>query len=253
MIRAFIAVNLSIGVLRGVGDVERALRLRCTEDGWDVRWVAPPNQHVMLRYLGEVGPALAAPLRDALHIHALPLPSFPLRARGLGLAEGGQPSPRIVVGIEDPEAGLAALDSALSVALEAVGLEPDLGKADHCLVIGRVRSTGRDSLDSLLGSARAADFGESVVSEVVVYRSDLADPGREFRALVRVPLQGERPQPMERAPGERPVEGTTEVEPVPAGEAVEVSDAREASGIAAVEAAAEGGAEQADVHQREEA
>jgi len=191
VIRAFLAVNLNVSVLRRVNDVQRALRDRCAEDGWDIKWVAPPNLHVVVRYLGEVGEALPDPLAEAVTPHIRRLPPFPLRAHGVRIDEGGK-GPRVVAGIEDSEGGMDALRAALAAPLEEIGFKPLPVEGGVEMVLGRVRQEGETPLGELASAAAEADFGESIVTELAAYRSDLAVPRFEFRDLFRVRLTGRR-------------------------------------------------------------
>lgn len=195
MIRAFVAVNLSVPVLRRISEVQRALRERAAADGWDVKWIAPPNLHVQLRYLGEINSALPAVLEEVLGRKVEGLPPFPLRARGLRTLSAEGLQDRLVVDLEDPEGGLARLDAAVSEQLEEVGFRSNPGGAAPHVVVARVRSPGATPLVALASEAAAADFGESLVAEVVAYRSDVAASGDEFRDLFRTRLGGERRPP----------------------------------------------------------
>ena len=193
--RAFVAVNLSVSVLRRVNDVQRALRQRCLEDGWEVRWVPPPSLNIVLRYLGEIGWALPVSLEDALAPRLGRLPPFPLHARNLEILEGAEGPSKVVVGIEDPESGLASLQRALAGPLEEVGFKPEDEPRAIELVIGRVGTVGETPLLELASEAAEADFGECMIGELVVYRSDVKVPGAEFRDIFRVRLSGRRPAP----------------------------------------------------------
>jgi 2'-5' RNA ligase len=212
VIRSFMAVNPNLGVLRRVSEVQRALRGRSRVDGWDVKWIAPPNLHVVVRYLGEVGEALPPSLADALTPQVRPLPPFPLRARGLRMPDGeGRPA-RVVVGLEDPEEGLAALCRALQEPLDRIGFKLEAPPPAPELVVGRVRTPGQTPLLVLASDAAEADFGESLVTELLAYRSDVVVPGSEFDCLLRIRLSGRRPQ---RAGSRESAEAPAAEPPVP--------------------------------------
>lgn len=210
-IRAFVAINLSVATLRRVCAAQRELMEPLSAAEWDVKWIAPPNLHVVLRHLGEVGVALPAALAEVLLARVGPLPAFRLGARSIRPVEAPGGRIDLVVGIEDLDSGFEALGAAVAAPLEEIGFMPLDALPPALLAIGRVRDAGEIPLDELLGAAATADFGESLVDELLVYRSDAGVPGSEFRCLARVGLSGRRGAPApEAGDGEdaRPEQGS---------------------------------------------
>jgi 2'-5' RNA ligase len=232
IIRAFLSVNLSIEVLRAITVAQREARERCAAAGWSIAWVPPPNEHVILRYLGEISVALPQPLVTAMRAHVEPLPPFPLRASGLRAradeaktpdapptvaATGGttrteaagteaagteapgpeaprlQHSARIVVQLADETGGLERLQAALVAPLQDLGFRPFEPRPITEMVVGRVVAAGSTPLDVLLAPAAEIEFGSSLVMDVLLYKSTAHAPRGEYVRLGYVSLLGHSP------------------------------------------------------------
>ena len=215
LIRAFFAVNLSVGVLRDIAEVGRVERLHCADSGWKIKWVAPPNLHIVIRCLGEIDSVLPQALRDHVAPLGANLPALPLRARGIQaieiptLSDETPPAMVVVARIEDESGCLATLRDSLATTLAAVGLplppatEP--GPWTPYVVVGRVLERDETPLNDVLAEWSHTDFGRSLAREIVLYRSDGARAGQEYTRLWQLPLQGplpERPTPEPEPPVE---------------------------------------------------
>jgi 2'-5' RNA ligase len=217
LIRAFFAVNLSVGVLRDIAEVGRVERPHCADSGWKIKWIAPPNLHIVIRCLGEIDSVLPHALRDHITPLAANLPALPLRARGIQALEiptlSEEPPAAVVVAqIEDESGCLATLRDSLATPLAAAGLplpantEPTPW-TPH-VVVGRVLERGETPLSDVLAEWGHTDFGQSLAREIVLYRSDGARVGQEFTRLWQLPLRGPMPEQPAPAP-EPPVESPT--------------------------------------------
>ena len=189
-IRTFIAVKPGLAVLRQVSEAQRELRARCIAAGWDIRWIAPPGLHVVLRYLGEICPELASPIKDVLLPRVSAFSPFPVRAAGFRCLEAEPGKQTVHVDVHDVSGELARLRAELDVQLDEMGFvrfDPDVGAG---LVVGRVKAPGAVPLEDLLAPARDLDFGEGLIRDLVMYRSDRGRPGEELGRLWRIGLRG---------------------------------------------------------------
>lgn len=116
-------------------------RLRAS--GADVKWVAPANLHLTLKFLGEVDPQRLPQLIAALEAACAGRSVLGLEVAGCGAFP--QPSaPRVVwLGLAGGVEALAGLAGAVEQAFGALGFEADKRRFQPHLTLGRLRRRGR--------------------------------------------------------------------------------------------------------------
>jgi 2'-5' RNA ligase len=189
-VRAFLAVNLPIALLRRIGDEVATLRTSVQEAGARVSWVPAANLHVTLKFLGPIRPELVEGIRGALARGLETRSGFELEMRGFG----GFPSsaaPRVLwAGVaEQPQ--LSALVREIETWMEALGLPREERPYQPHLTIGRYAGGSREADTAVtlgLESRAAMVLGAGRVSEVVLYESRVVGKGAEYHALCRVPF-----------------------------------------------------------------
>ncbi len=179
MARLFIAVDLSVAVVERLAVVQREVAALLKDES-AVRWVAPPDIHVTLKFLGEVDEAMLPMLDDALTRISRPL--FPFEVNCCRL--GGFPD------LAHPQILWAGLDAkgAEVMGLLRQTIERDLGElgfgADpreyrpH-LTLGRLR-TGAVIDAAALEAVADLDFGASFVKDIVLFESRRSAAGAEY-------------------------------------------------------------------------
>jgi 2'-5' RNA ligase len=127
--RLFVALDLPDDVKRSLEPLAKGLG--------DVRWSTPDQQHLTLRFLGEVDNGTTHDVVDALAtVPALP---FELRLKGLGhFPPRGEPQV-LWVGV-DRSAELKSLKRRIDRALAAVGMRPESRKFAPHVTIARIRA-----------------------------------------------------------------------------------------------------------------
>lgn len=184
MIRAFIAVDLNPEVIANIGLAGDELRHHLRH----VRWVAPANFHLTLKFLGSIEdaaePAIGAALRREIGL----FPRFTINAKGLGVFPSPA-RPRVLwVGFTgDP---LVLLASKIESALEPLGFAPESRRFTPHMTIGRWRESDSASapLRQQLAKWQKHEFGTSAVDAVNVMQSLLHPRGASYRNLMAVPL-----------------------------------------------------------------
>jgi 2'-5' RNA ligase len=184
VLRAFIAVEIDPEVIGKISTAITELKSRVS----GVRWVAPTNFHLTLKFLGDVEEAqinrIGATLEEQFH----PFPRFTINAKGLGVFPDFR-RPRILwVGLAGIE--LASLVSRLESALEPLGFAPEKRSFTPHLTIGRWRQTERASktLGQALESWKDYQFGVTNIDEMILFQSKLNPKGAIYTKLKTVTL-----------------------------------------------------------------
>ena len=180
VIRTFVAVLLDEELRSRISEVQQ----RVKELAPDVKWVAPENFHVTLKFLGDVRRDRISVVQAALDEATRGFEAFDLSISGLGVF----PTPRrprvIWVGVEDGREQLVALAKAVEHRLVKAGFEKDDKPFRSHITIGRVRegkpiaglSEGLDEIDT-------SGLGMQRVSSISVMESVLKRGGSEYTPL----------------------------------------------------------------------
>ncbi len=183
MIRAFIAVSLAPVVIEEIAKMQRALQ---SAKG-DIRWTRAEGWHLTLKFLGDITPMQVAPIVEALGRALSTQPPLHIVAQGLG-AFPHLTRPRVVwAGVHGE--GLTALSEQIETALMALDFPPEERDFTPHLTLGRVRSLrGWEQVLSVVKEHEQARFGESAITEVTLYQSDLRPTGAVYRPLGAIAL-----------------------------------------------------------------
>lgn len=190
-IRAFLAINFPVAVVRRIADEVSSIKQRVADTGCRVAWVPAANIHLTLKFLGMIEAPSAEAIVGRLGRELAGRTPFDLEARALGAFPSPE-HPRVLwVGVQAP-AALAALQQ------DVEGWMADLGyareeKAFHPhLTIGRVKEPGTvpaaEWLPALLQERAATTFGVGRATEVVLYESRTLGSASEYHALGRAAL-----------------------------------------------------------------
>ena len=201
-IRAFIAINLPVAVVRRIADDVAALRGAAPAEAAasDVAWVPAANLHVTLKFLGMIRPesveAIHGALSDALSTAGRA--PFDLEARGMGAFPDVRDARVLWVGLRDQPL-LVAVQQEVEKQLVALGFAAEERPFHPHITIGRARS-GAASWEAPFAARAERSFGVGRVTEVVVYESRTHGRGSEYRALARIQLGLGGAAPVRSAP-----------------------------------------------------
>jgi 2'-5' RNA ligase len=178
-VRAFVAVRMNHRVEDAIAATIQDLRR--PRDG--VRWVARPNLHVTLKFLGPaVDPHRLEPLTTGLHELAMKTAGFDVEASGLGAFPNLEHARAIWVGLHSVELG--ALAARVESTAAAYGFERETRRWSGHLTIGRIRDKRLPSKTrELLNANVDREFGTSRIESITLYRSHLLPEGSNYEAL----------------------------------------------------------------------
>ena len=168
MPRLFVAVALP-------EEVEVALDRLC-EGLPGMRWSAPGQFHLTLRFIGEVGQGAFYEIGE--HLTAVGHPPFELALAGLGQFPPRGAPHTLWAGVEDPSGALPALRRRIERALAETGVPPERRKFAPHVTLGRFRGPPPDDrLASYLFRRNLFRTERFPVSSFGLYSSQLRPEG----------------------------------------------------------------------------
>ena len=181
-IRAFLAVEISDEIRAAAGGLIEEMSL----PQYDVKWVRPGNVHVTIKFFGTIDPAQVTSIADVMESIGREWRPFEISVERVGVFPDLR-RPRIVwLGIGEGRKNLERLSREAEEALRPVGFPPERRPFKGHLTIGRVRSQrGGAELARQIERRRGFRAGRAVVSELVLFRSDLRPGGAVYTPLER--------------------------------------------------------------------
>ena len=184
MIRAFIAVEIAAPTIASISTAIEQLKPRIE----GIRWIAPSNFHLTVKFLGDIDESKVNPIGEALTGALRPFPACTINAKGLGVFPSIK-RPRVLwVGLVGSE--LIALAAQVDLALAPLGFSrEERGFTPH-LTIGRWRQGARtkSTLATALDRWQDFDFGGSAIDEVILFQSMLKPQGAIYTRIKVMPL-----------------------------------------------------------------
>lgn len=191
MMRVFLAVELSSDVRTSIAALQEALK-SSIRPGVAIRWVRPENLHLTLRFLGEVEPSVVTALVETLPDRVRACQPFSFSLRGGGCFPNAK-RPRVAwVGVDPVPDELGRVQRAADDAVRHHGFPPEGRGFEPHLTIARFKTskTPEKSVSPLVTALEDRDFGETRVSEIVLFESRLSPRGASYHAVERFRLSG---------------------------------------------------------------
>jgi 2'-5' RNA ligase len=190
IVRLFVGVELDDRVREAAADVAESLK-RQLANRVEARWIAAPNLHITLWFIGEVDDRRGEHVLAALD-SPFEEPAFDIDIEGLG-AFPPSGSPRVLwLGVGSGAENLRRLHTELALRLRPLGFEPERRPYSAHLTIARVKEVSRAipyrALREMLQTIPARP-GRSRTTDVTLFRSRLSPKGSNYEALLRIPLQ----------------------------------------------------------------
>ena len=185
MLRAFIAVEIAHEVINRIAAAIDQLRPQVK----GIRWLAPANLHLTLKFLGNIDESQVEAIGHALTEALRPFPRCTISAKGLGVFPNVK-RPRVLwVGLVGDQ--LILLAAKVESALAPLGFMPEERSFTPHLTIGRWRQTDRSdrTLEQALSKWRSFEFGQSPVDEVILFQSVLKPAGATYTRLRVIALE----------------------------------------------------------------
>ncbi|MFZ2096153.1 MAG: RNA 2',3'-cyclic phosphodiesterase [Anaerolineales bacterium] len=184
VIRAFIAIDLSIDIQHRLDDVQRDYKAQLSNI--PIRWVAASNIHLTLRFLGDVSLSNLNILTDMIQTEISSHHQFDISVGGSGAFPNNR-QPRVIwIGVEAPPE-LATIQNGIETTTARLGYTREERAFSPHLTLGRisrnVNSQDMKLISKALESTRVGFLGITCVDKVHLYRSDLQPTGAVYTQI----------------------------------------------------------------------
>jgi 2'-5' RNA ligase len=187
-IRAFLALDPPPEVLRGIADIQSALKrnIRGT-----LSWVRPEGIHLTLKFFGGIAESDVGAVSEVVAGQTAGIRPLRLEAKGLGVFPNLR-RPRVLwIGIGGETARLTALQQAIEEGLEAAGFPREERPFRAHLTLARIKSPqGLAGLDGALAAKGAESAGVFTATCLTLFKSELTPKGAIYTVLNHFPFQG---------------------------------------------------------------
>jgi 2'-5' RNA ligase len=187
--RTFIAIDLPEEIKAALSEIQKQLKSTAA----DVKWVAPENIHLTLKFLGERDNKKVEAITQILETAAAETKSYRINITSLG-AFPTQTSPRVIwVGIQQGDAETKKIADILEKMICEVGIPKEDRPFSSHITIGRTRSSlGREKLVQELNHLDGTLAGKNLsftVEKITLYKSTLTPKGPIYEALKEASLK----------------------------------------------------------------
>jgi len=176
--RLFIAIEIADTVKKKLTEFQNYLRKTAA----DVKWVAPENLHITLKFIGYMAEEKIGEVEQAITDSVRHIKPFHLYYTGVDAFPAGK-NPRVIFArAEDTQGVLEKIHKKLNEQLVALGIEQDGRKFDAHVTVGRVKS--RRNIEKFIhrmNSYGKSDFGDEKITRLVLMQSTLSPNGPTYR------------------------------------------------------------------------
>jgi 2'-5' RNA ligase len=198
-IRTFVAVELDDEHHRALRDLQTRLKRELaaakpagSATARAVRWVAPDNIHLTLKFLGDVAAATMPALQQAIADACAGTPPFTLNLAGAGAFPNTRHPNVLWVGVSGEVERAAQLAQRIDDACATLGFAREERPFSPHLTLGRVQRDARPGerqwIGELIENASVGNLGELRVERVSVMKSELRPGGSVYTRLAEVRL-----------------------------------------------------------------
>ena len=184
ILRTFIAIKLDETTIKKLSLIQNDFK----KTGADVKWVAPQNIHLTLKFLGDTSEDKIPSLRQVLEKAVAGTSPFLLELTHTGAFPTHEHPQVIWIGITDGKTKLLELASRIEEELFIVGIPKEKRSFDAHVTLGRVRSSlNTFALTKLLKVYSFPAFAQEV-KKIYFLKSTLTSHGPIYEPLGTLPL-----------------------------------------------------------------
>jgi 2'-5' RNA ligase len=179
--RLFIGIRVSVQTANALTQAAESLQRRAKDARLDLKWVAPVNYHVTLKFLGATRADAVGAVRDALEAAVTGVEPFKFRTARLGAFPSLEKASVVWAGVEGPLDDLAAR---IDKAMAGIGYAPEKRAFHAHVTLARLRET-RPVKDVVLPLSEQM-FSDTRVDGVTLFESETKSSGSVYRDLHRI-------------------------------------------------------------------
>jgi 2'-5' RNA ligase len=180
--RLFVGVRVSVQTANALAQTAESLQRRARDAGIDLKWVAPVNYHVTLKFLGYTREDAIGAVRDALVKAVAGTPQIKFRTARLGGFPSLEKASVLWAGVE--AGALDALAAKVETALAEIGYPPETRPFHAHVTLGRLRET-RPLKDLVLPLSEQM-FSDTRVDGVTLFESETKSSGSVYKEIHRI-------------------------------------------------------------------
>lgn len=188
--RAFLALNLEVASIRRVVELGHMLRKRARVP--DASWIAATKLHVTLKFFGAIDVGLTSAITDAVRPLAESEVAPRVRYEKLTGFPDEENARVLVLAMDDRAGDLARLFVEIERRVDAIGFAREERPYRPHVTLARFKMP--TDIRAFCEAPVSPAKGEALVTELVLYRSDLSSAGAEYVPLMRLGFGGVRAQ-----------------------------------------------------------
>ncbi len=196
-LRSFGAVEIPAGIQGALAQATAPLQKALPKPL--IRWVAPQNVHLTLKFLGDVEPADLARLVEALKTELITQETFALSVGGLGAFPSPQRARVVWIGLAAPPA-LMILAHNIEAVASGLGYPAEARPFSPHLTIGRVgqavSKADAQRICTALEGMQVGGLGTLRVDAVHIFKSELQPGGSVYTPLYTLPMKSPHSPPI---------------------------------------------------------
>jgi 2'-5' RNA ligase len=190
MLRSFIAIEIPAAIQKAIAENTASIKNALPKPL--IRWVAPQNVHLTLKFLGDVSSANLNRLAETLKGEAASHEPFSISVGGLGAFPNPRRARVLWIGLDAPPA-LATLQRGVDAAALQLGYPREERPFSPHLTIGRVAQTASASdlqhIRAALESTKVGDLGTIRAQAIHIFKSSLQPGGSVYTLLYSLPMK----------------------------------------------------------------
>jgi len=181
--RLFIGVRVSTQTANALAACAEMLQRRSRDAGIDLKWVAPTNYHVTLKFLGWTRDEVVPALVDALDAALVGVQAFRFRTSRLGAFPSLEAASVVWAGVDEP-APLTDLAGRIDAAATGLGFAGEARAFHAHVTLARLAETR--AVKELVLPLSEQMFSDSRVDGVTLFESETKSSGSVYRELHRI-------------------------------------------------------------------
>jgi 2'-5' RNA ligase len=182
MKRLFVGIRVSLPCANGLAQCADQLSRRARDAGIDLKWVAPVNYHLTLKFLGATPDELVEAMVDRLATAVAGTPPFKLKTSRLGAFPSLEKASVLWAGADAAE--LAPLFAKVEAVSTALGFPAETRPFHPHVTLGRTRET-RPLKEVVLPMSEQM-FSDTRVEAVTLFESETKSSGSVYKEISRI-------------------------------------------------------------------